>query len=160
MKKEDTLNHSEIFTMWTQLSLNYGFIAANQSFFKHTRDKDLTKMINEAIQCLMDENKKLEQILIMHKMSLPSATAPLPDVQISSITTVAKVNDSEISASLSMNIATGLVSTSQAMDISTKDYIFKMYGVHHMKKAILGAKLLHLSQRKGWLPAPATNAAY
>ncbi len=67
-----------------------------------------------------------------------------------------KVNDTDISAVLSMNIASALIASTQAMEASTQTNLTKLFGQFHMKNAILGAKLIQLSKDKGWLPVPTT----
>lgn len=59
---------------------------------------------------------------------------------------------------ISVNIATGLVTSSQAMETSIDGNLAMMYTQFHMKNAILGAKLLQLSHTKGWLPVSTTPA--
>ncbi len=59
-----------------------------------------------------------------------------------------------IKASLSTNIATGLVSCSQGIGQSIREDIAIMFGQFHLQKATLGAKVLRLSKEKGWLIPP------
>lgn len=157
-RQSKPLRFNEIFTIWTHLGLNNSYIAANHLFFQHASDKDLKAIIIEFILCLKNENKQLEGILTDNAIALPPVPAEHPNARIGDIRAGLSVTDTEISAVLSMNIATGLVTSSQAMETSIDGNLAMMYTQFHMKNAILGAKLLQLSHTKGWLPVSTTPA--
>ncbi|SES09434.1 DUF3231 family protein [Psychrobacillus sp. OK032] len=152
--KDQPLHYGEVFTLWTNLATNNGFIAAYQTFANHTGDKDLEKIIEESIQGMKDENKQVEDILKINGIGLPPAPPERPVARLEDIPVGARFNDPEISAALSMNVAAGLVACSQAMGICIREDIALMYGQFHMNKAQLGAKLLRLNKDKGWLIPP------
>ena len=74
-----------------------------------------------------------------------------PEARSEDIPPGAKLNDPEISATLSLDIAAGLVTCRQAMGMSIREEIALIYGQFHTAKAMLGAKLLRLNKNKGWL---------
>ena len=86
-----------------------GFIAAYQTFVNHTGDEDLEKLIEEFISSMKDENKQLEKILKVNGIGLPPAPPERPEARLEDIPPGARFYDPEISASLSMNVAAGLV---------------------------------------------------
>lgn len=57
-----------------------------------------------------------------------------------------------------MNIASALISSTQAMERSIKGNLTTMFGQFHMKNAVLGAKLLQLSKDKDWLLVSSTTS--
>ena len=71
-----------------------------------------------------------------------------------SLKTHENINDVEIAAKVSVDIAAGLVACSQAMGQSLREDIGLMFGQFHMKKAQAGAALLRLSKKKGWVMSP------
>lgn len=152
--KDEPLHYGEVFGIWTNLATNHGLIAAYQTFFNHTGDDDLRKLIEESIHCMKDENKQLEKILKANGIALPPSWPERAVARLEDIPPGARFNDPEISASLSGNVAAGLVACSQAMGMSTREDIATMYGQFHMSKAQLGAKLLQLNKDKGWLIPP------
>ena len=142
------IQNVEVFTIWTHLCSNNEFIATNESFCIHTEDRELKKIIQDFTDCLKDENKHLDKLLRLKGITLSPSLAVNSDVQLEN---GANCTDTGISTALSMNIAASLVTTSKALGQSTSEFPLLMYGHFHMKKAVLGAKLLQLSKDKRWL---------
>lgn len=142
------IQNVEVFAIWTHLCSNNGFISTNQSFCNHTKDRELKKMIKDFTDCLKDENKHLERLLRRKGIILSPSRAVNSDVQLKD---GANSTDTGISTALSLNIAASLVTTSKALGQSTSEFPLLMYGHFHMKKAVLGAKLLQLRKDKRWL---------
>lgn len=146
--EHETKQNEELFTLWTHFGSNNGFLAANQFFYNNVEDLKLKIIINNFTACLKDENQHLERLVKEMGTSLtPSFSIP----QYNAISSRENGTDLEISEALSVNIATSLVTTSKALGQAKSEYTLLMYGHFHMKKAILGAKLLHLSKEKCWL---------
>ena len=158
--KDEPLHYGEVFGIWTNLATNNGLIAAYQTFFNHTGDDELKKLIEEAVQGMEDENKQLEKLLKVNAVGLPPAPPARPVARLEDIPVGARFNDPEISAALSMDVAAGLVACSQAMGMSVREDVAMMYGQFHTNKAQLGAKLLRLNKSKGWLIPPPLHVDY
>lgn len=150
-----SLQFKEMFRLWSQLGVNQSYIASSHAFFNHTRDKKLKIMILEFIQCLKEENKQLTLLLKENGVLAPTTTMAYSKMKMMDIRGKSIINDSEISAILSMNIASSLLAVSQALELSVKKKHLAKYGELHMRYAILGSKLIELSKIKGWLLAPA-----
>ena len=150
-----SLQFKEMFRLWSQLGVNQSYIASSHAFFNHTRDKKLKIMILEFIQCLKEENKQLTLLLKENGVLAPTTTMSYSKMKMTDIRGKSIINDSEISAILSMNIASSLLAVSQALELSVKKKHLAKYGQLHMRYAILGSKLIELSKIKGWLLAPA-----
>jgi len=150
-----SLQFKEMFRLWSQLGVNQSYIASSHAFFNHTRDKKLKIMILEFIQCLKEENKQLTLLLKENGVLAPTTTMSYSKMKMTDIRGKSIINDSEISAILSMNIASSLLAISQALELSVKKKHLAKYGELHMRYAILGSKLIELSKIKGWLLAPA-----
>ncbi|MEE3806315.1 DUF3231 family protein [Lysinibacillus fusiformis] len=149
-----SLQFKEIFKLWSQLGVNQSYSASSHAFFKHTRDKHLKIMILEFIQCLKEENKQLTLLLKENGMLAPTTAIEYSKMKLTDLRGKSAINDGEISAILSMNIASSLIAVSQALDLSVKKLHLTKYGELHMRYALLGAKLIDLSKRKGWIVAP------
>lgn len=80
-----------------------------------------------------EEAKQLEKVLITNGVALPPSLQERPVAIIEDVSPCAKFNDPEISATLAGDLATGLVTCSQVMGISTR--ILLMYGQFHTAKA-------------------------
>lgn len=158
--KDEPLHYGEVFTVWSNLMVDYGMIAGFQTFYNHTGDVDLKKFIEDAIQVAREEIKILEKILKSNGVGLPLAPPERPVARVEDIPPGARFNDPEISAALSADIAAGLVACSQAMGISLREDIALMYGQFHLAKAQLGAKLLRMNKEKGWLVPPPLHLKY
>ncbi|MGE7997651.1 DUF3231 family protein [Lysinibacillus sp. NPDC093190] len=151
-----TLRFKEIFKLWTQIGVNNGYIASNHAFFKHAVDKNLKAIIVDFVKCLKEENKHLTALLKENGVLAPSTSIDYSKLRMGNIQGKAAINDTDISTILSMNIASSLISVSQAFEISVKKKHTAKYGKLHMRYAILGAKLIRLSNDKGWLLASTT----
>lgn len=153
----ESLRFKEIFQIWTQLGVNNSYIASSHAFFKHAADKNLKVIIVEFIQCLKEENKQLQALLKDNGVLAPSASIEYKKLKMGDIRGKTAINDTEISAILSMNIAASVISVSQSFEKAVKKKHVSKCRDLHMKYAILGAKLIQLSKDKGWLLAPAAN---
>ncbi|MEY9978458.1 DUF3231 family protein [Lysinibacillus sp. RC79] len=151
-----TLRFKEIFKLWTQIGVNNGYIASNHAFFKHAVDKKLKAIIVDFVKCLKEENKHLTTLLKENGVLAPSTSIDYSKLRMGNIRGKAAINDTDISTILSMHIASSLISVSQALEISVKKKHTAKYGELHMRYAILGAKLIRLSNDKGWLLASTT----
>lgn len=158
--KNQPLHYGEVMAVWTNFAVNNGLIAAYQTFYNHTGDKDLAKILEDAIQCSRNENEQLEIILKVNGIALPPAPPERPNARLESIPAGARFNDPEISAALARDIATGVMSCSQALSMSIREDIGMMFAQFHMKKEQLGAKLLKLNKSKGWLIPPPLHIDY
>lgn len=142
----------KIFTIWSHIGSNNGLILENQSFFYQTADRDMKRIIADFTQCLKEENRYLEKQLIKIGIKPTQALTVHSKAKIKPIR--ARISNTDISASLSMNIATSLVTTSTALSEAISESNIMRYAHIHMKKAIIGAKLIELSNKKKWLPSP------
>ncbi|MBG9589449.1 membrane protein [Cytobacillus firmus] len=152
--QDEPMHYGEVISTWTHLLTNNGLIAGYQTFFNHTGDQDLKKLIEEAIQGLKNENTQLQELLKANGIGLPPAPPDRPNANLESIPVGARFTDPEISASISKDAATGLVTCSQVMGQSIREDIAMMYGQFHMAKAQFGLKMLKLNKEKGWLIPP------
>ena len=100
------------------------------------------------------KTNQINETLKVNGIGLPPSPPERPIARLEDIPVGARFNDPEISITLSMNVAAGLVACNQAMGMSIREDIALMYGQFHMSKAQLGAKLLKLNKSKGWLIPP------
>ncbi|GAA0340581.1 DUF3231 family protein [Bacillus carboniphilus] len=152
--QNEPLHYGEVFAVWGYLSVTKGNIAGYQVLSNHTGDEDLKKLLEDSIQDMKREEEKLEEILKVNGIALPPAPPERPYATIESIPAGARINDPEVSAKVSADIAAGLIACSQAIGQSVREDIAMMFGQFHMTKAQYGAKLLRLNKEKGWLIPP------
>lgn len=152
--KDEPLHYGEVFDLWSSLLVGNGKVAAYQTMHNHAGDEDLKKLLLEAIDQTKQHNKQIEELLKENGVALPPAPPERPEACLSEIPVGARVQDPEIAAGLSADIAAGLVTCSQAMGKSIREDVIMMYGQFHMQKAALGGKVLRLNKEKGWLIPP------
>ncbi|MGD6967999.1 DUF3231 family protein [Rossellomorea vietnamensis] len=152
--KEEPMHYGEVFGTWSFLLAAKGMVAGYQTLKNHTGDKDLNKFIEELIQNGQQEIKQIEELLKENGVGLPPSPPERPNACLEDIPVGARFQDPEISATLSRDIAGGLVACSQAIGQSVREDIAMMFGQFHMQKATLGGKLLRLNKEKGWLIPP------
>ncbi|MGD6803719.1 DUF3231 family protein [Rossellomorea vietnamensis] len=152
--KEEPMHYGEVFGAWSFLLAAKGMVAGYQTLKNHTGDEDLNKFIEELIQNGQQEIKQIEELLKENGVGLPPSPPERPNACLEDIPVGARFQDPEISATLSMDIAGGLVACSQAIGQSVREDIAMMFGQFHMQKVTLGGKLLRLNKEKGWLIPP------
>jgi hypothetical protein len=152
--KDEPLHYGEVFGTWSYLMTTKGMIAGYQTMKNHAGDEDLNKFIEDAIQNGLQEVKQLEELLKANGVGLPPSPPERPNACIEDIPVGARFQDPEIAASISKDIAGGLVACSQVIGQSIREDIAMMFGQFHVQKATLGGKLLRLNKEKGWLIPP------
>lgn len=159
MRLQNELSQNgEVFTIWSHLGSNNGLIVENQSFFNQTTDRDMKRIIVDFTHCLKEENRHLKRQLIKNGIKPTPALTVHSKVKIKVVRPKTRLNDTELSAALSMNISASLITTSTALGKAITEDNVKRYAQFHMKKAVLGAKLIELSHNKNWFPAPTTHS--
>ncbi|WP_339161982.1 DUF3231 family protein [Siminovitchia sp. FSL W7-1587] len=152
--KNEPLHYGEVFAIWTALMGCKVMIGGYQTLLNHVGDKDLKRILEEAIELAKTDSKGLEDVLKINGINLPPAPPERPLADLEDIPAGAKFYDQEIAAKLSIDIAAGLVACSQTMGMCNREDIAMMFGQMHMSKAQLGAKILRLNKEKGWLIPP------
>ncbi len=152
--QNEPMHYGEVFGAWSYLSVAKGLHAGYQIFANHTGDDDLKKLIEEAIQGLKQEISQTEELLKVKGVGLPPTPPDRPTADLESIPVGARFADPEISASISKDIAAGLVACSQIIGQYIREDIALMFGQFHTAKTLLGAKFLKLNKEKGWLIPP------
>jgi Protein of unknown function (DUF3231) len=150
----EPMHYGEVFGTWAFLLTTKGLIAGYQTYLNHAGDEDLRKLLEEAIQGGQQEIKEIETLLKNNGIGLPPSPPERPKACLEDIPVGARFQDPEIAASLSKDIAAGLVSCSQIIGQSIREDIAMMFGQFHIQKATLGAKILRLNKEKGWLIPP------
>ncbi|RSK29366.1 DUF3231 family protein [Bacillus sp. HMF5848] len=150
----EPMHYGEVFGAWSFLLTAKGMVAGYQTQLNHAGDEDLQRILEEAIQGGQQEIKQIEAILKENGIGLPPTPPDRPKACLEDIPTGARFQDQEIAASLSKDIAAGLVACSQIMGQSIREDIAMLFGQFHVQKATLGAKVLRLNKEKGWLIPP------
>lgn len=150
----EPMHYGEVFGTWSFLLTSKGLIAGYQTQLNHAGDEDLKKLLEEAVQSGQQEIKQIETLLKENGIGLPPTPPERPKACLDDIPTGARFQDPEISASLTKDIAAGLVCCSQIIGQSIREDIAMMFGQFHVQLATLGAKVLRLNKEKGWLIAP------
>ncbi|WP_394176297.1 DUF3231 family protein [Guptibacillus hwajinpoensis] len=151
---DEPMHYGEVFSLWTFVLTTKGLIAGYQTSLNHTGDSDLHKLLEETISGGQQEVKQVENLLKENGIGLPPTPPDRPKASLEDIPAGARMQDPEIAASLSKDIAAGLVTCSQIMGQSIREDIAMMFGQFHTQKATLGGKSLKLNKEKGWLIPP------
>ena len=152
--KEEPLHYGEVFDIWASQLVGNSMVAGYQVMYNHAGDEDLKKLLIEAIENCKQEQKQVEELLKENGIGLPPAAPEPPEACLEDIPVGARIQDPAIAASLSADIAAGLVLCSQVIGKSIREDVAMMYGQFHIQKAALGAKVLRLNKEKGWIIPP------
>ncbi|WP_026567235.1 DUF3231 family protein [Bacillus sp. UNC41MFS5] len=152
--KEEPLHYGEVFDIWSSQLVGNGMIAGYQTLLNHAGDDDLKKLLVEAIEIGQQEKKQVEELLKENGIGLPPAAPEPPEACLEEIPVGARIPDPAIAATLSADIAAGLVLCSQAIGKSIREDVALMYAQFHNQKVALGGKVLRLNKEKGWLIPP------
>lgn len=154
-QKQEPLHYGEVFSIWSSLSVAKGQLVAYQVYYNHTGDVDLKSFIADMIENVIKPGiEEKEKLLKENSVGLPVAPPERSDANREDIPVGARMMDPEIAATISKDIAQGLVADSTAIGQCIREDIAMMYGQFHMKKAQMGAKLLKMNKKKGWLVPP------
>ncbi|MBS4172155.1 DUF3231 family protein [Bacillus sp. FJAT-49736] len=152
--KDEPLHYGEVFDLWSTLMAGNSMIAYYQTMVHHAGDEDLKKLLDEAIDTCQQQKTQLEELLKENGIALPPAPPAPPDACLEDIPVGARIPDPGIAATLSVDIAGGLVACSAAMGKSIREDVIMLFGQFHTQKAALGAKVLRMNKEKGWLIPP------
>jgi hypothetical protein len=152
--KEEPLHYGEVFNIWSSLLVGNSMISGYQTMLNHAGDDDLKKVLVEAIENCQQQKKQVEELLKENGIGLPPAAPEPPEACLEEIPIGARIPDPAIAATLSADIAAGLVACSQVIGMSIREDVAMMYGQFHAQKMALGAKVLRLNKEKGWLIPP------
>lgn len=152
--QNEPLHYGEVFGVWSHIFTAKGMLAGYQTYVNHTGDGDLKRLLQEAIEGLKHEIHQTEELLKVNGVGLPPSPPERPVADLESIPVGARFTDPEISASVSKDIAQGLIACSQMIGQSIREDVALLYGQFHTAKAQLGAKFLKLNKEKGWLVPP------
>lgn len=157
--KDEPMHYGEVFGVWAYLATAQGLAAGYQVFLNHIGDKDLHKLVSEALELKKQELQQIETLLKENGVSLPPAPPDRPKASAEEIPVGARFMDGEISLAVSKDIAAGLIACSTIMGHSIREDIGAMFGQFHVQKAALGLKFLRLNKEKGWLIPPPLHQA-
>ncbi|MGJ7921522.1 DUF3231 family protein [Neobacillus sp. LXY-4] len=152
--QDEPLHYGEVFGVWGYLLAAKGMLAGYQTYSNHTGDKDLKRLIEEAMEGLKQEIHQTEELLKINGVGLPPSPPERPVADLEAIPVGARFNDPEIAASISKDIAQGLIACSQIIGQAIREDIPMMFGLFHTAKMQLGGKFLRLNKEKGWLIPP------
>ncbi|MGU3469844.1 DUF3231 family protein [Paenibacillus sp. D51F] len=152
--KDEPLHYGEIFSIWTYSVGAKGMVSAYQAFLSHAGDKDLKKLLENLIDQAKKEIKEVDALLTENGIAPAPALPERPPVALEDIPIGARFTDPEIAAALSLDIAAGLISCSQAMGMSIREDVGALFLKYHTAKAADGVKILEMNKEKGWLIPP------
>ncbi|GAB3808347.1 hypothetical protein GCM10028868_38420 [Virgibacillus kimchii] len=111
-------------------------------------------MIQETIQQYRQHVNEIKTLLQENGVGLPPTPPERPQAKLEDIPDGARFMDQEIAATISAEIAAGLVACSTIMGQSIREDVGMMFGQFHTQKAALGTKFLQLNKEKGWMIPP------
>jgi hypothetical protein len=152
--KNEPMHYGEVIGLWAFSGSNKGLISGYEAFINHAGDRELIKLLEEAVQLMRSENKEVEQLLKDNGIVPPPTLPERPTASAEEIPVGARFMDPEISGAVSINVGQGLVSCSMVMGQCLREDIAMMFGKFHMERAMFGAKLLKLNKEKGWVIPP------
>lgn len=152
--KNEPMHYGEVIGAWAYFGANNGLISGYELFINHAGDKDLIKLLQEAVKMMKNENDDLLKLLKVNGIAPPPSLPERPKANAEEIPVGAKFSDIEISAAISINVGQGLVSCSAVMGQCLREDIALMFAKYHTERAFFGAKLLRLNKEKGWIVPP------
>lgn len=159
-QKQEPMHYGEVFSVWSALAMSNAQLAAYQVLYNHAGDEELKKFIVDMVEDVVKPSiKENETLLKQNSVALPVAPPERSEANREDIPVGARIMDPEIAATLGADISAGLVADSMMMGICIREDIAMMYGQFHLKKAQMGASLLKMTKKKGWLVAPPLHKA-
>lgn len=153
--KEEPMHYGEVFAVWSALSMAKAQVVAYEILYNHAGDKDLKKFIEDVIRnTAKPAVEEIESLLKANGVGMPPSPPERPEARRDDIPVGAHIMDPEIAATISKDIAQGLIADSGVIGLSIREDIAFMFVQFHTKKVQMGAKLLQMIKEKGWLIHP------
>lgn len=152
--KNEPLHYGEVIGLWAFSATNKGLISGYEGFINQAGDRELIKLLEEAVQIAKLECKEVEKVLKDNGITPPPTLPERPKANADEIPAGVRFMDPEISGAVSINVGQGLVSCSMVMGQCLREDIAMMFGKFHMERAMFGGKLLKLNKEKGWIVPP------
>jgi hypothetical protein len=152
--QHEPMHYGEVFGVWSYLFTTKQLLAGYQTYINHNGDDDLDDILRDMTRSMKEEIKQVEDLLKVNGIAIPPSPPEKPVANVESIPVGARFTDPEISASVSMNLAQGLVTCSQIMGQCIREDIALLFGKFHLSKAQFAARLLRINKEKGWLIPP------
>ncbi|WNS47103.1 DUF3231 family protein [Paenibacillus sp. MMS20-IR301] len=151
---DEPMHYGEIYNVWQASMVAKVAISTYRAYLIHAGDKDLKKIIEALIDQAELEVSECDTLLTKNGIATVPNPPGRPAARLEDIPAGARFADTEIFASISTAIATGLVACSQAMAQSIREDVGALFAKYHLTKAALGSRILKLSKEKGWLIPP------
>ncbi|MUK88640.1 DUF3231 family protein [Ornithinibacillus sp. L9] len=151
---EEPMHYGEVYGVWSALHAKKAMVVGYQTLRNHAGDQDLVKLIDEAIDLSNLQMQEMETLLKENGVGLPPTPPERPKADLEDIPTGARAMDNEIAATLSADVAAGLITCSTIIGQCIREDIATMFGQFHTQKATFASKVLRLIKEKGWLVPP------
>ncbi|RUS45099.1 DUF3231 family protein [Cohnella sp. AR92] len=152
--KDEPLHYGEAYDLWQFSMAAKGCVSGYRALSYHAGDKDLKKIIGDAIDQAELEVSECDEILV-HNGIVPSPNLPArPEAKLEEIPPGARFTDPEIAPMLAAGMSAGLVICSQIMGKCIREDVGALFAKYHATKAAIGLKILRLAKEKGWLIPP------
>lgn len=152
--KDEPMHFGEIFGVWQASMVARGIVSCYQAYLNHSGDKDLKKILDALIDQKKLEIKECDMLLTENGIAPAPIMPERPSVKLEDIPVGAKFTDQEIAASISADIAAGLVACSTVMGQSVREDIAALFAKYHVILTGLGLRALQMNKEKGWLIPP------
>src|SRR5690625_7116818 len=104
------MHYGEVFDVWYSLSLAKGQLTAYQVYYNHAGDEDLKGFVADMVENIINPGiEENETLLKQNSVGLPVAPPERSDANREDIPVGAKIMDPEIAATISKDIAQGLI---------------------------------------------------
>jgi hypothetical protein len=152
--KDEPLHYGEAYDIWQFSMAAKSCISGLRALQYHAGDKDLKKIITDAIDQAELEVSECDHLLNSNGLVPHPGFPDRPEAKLEDIPVGARFTDPEIAPMLAVDMAAGLVVCSQVMGMSIREDVAALFAKYHATKALIGLKILRLSKQKGWLVPP------
>jgi len=152
--KNEPLHYGEVMGVWSYAQKTKALYAGYQTLLNHAGDNDLRDLIQDMLTDMKRELPEVEEMLKANGIALPPAPPDRPKASLESIPAGARIQDPEIAATISADIAIGLAACSQVIGQAVREDIHAVFTKIHNKKGTYGLRVLRLNKEKGWLVPP------
>lgn len=146
------LNILEASNLWFFLAISDTTMRNEEIAYNLAVDPELKDKLKDAKFSIHQPiAKEISDFLIAENVPLPKGTPTKPAGDFPSIPEAAKLNDEEIANLMSFNLVIGITYSARALTESTRADVGLIFFKVIVKKAIFGASLKKLMDKRGWL---------
>lgn len=148
------LHVGEVMALWTYLVALREAVAIEQSCINMTENQELISALEEGIHLCTGQAEQIERFFIDEGVPLPPVSSTKPKTAPDAVPTGAKLTEDEIANTMSIKIASAIVTCAMGQSESIRNDVGAMWIRFQMEQVTFGGNLKAIMRKRGWIKVP------